>query len=150
MLLRNDISMKFIIVNTLFFGFIGSWVGGAILLSILAIGGASPHNLRDYLLFSPLMGFIPGSVTGYLFIRDYKKQISKSNIIPSGVEILLACKNSLIVAVTIVTLLYISEWEMPKSFENLVGIGLFLLICLLSAIVCSALLSKCNRKMYGK
>ena len=150
MLLRNDTSMKYIIVNTLFFGFIGSWVGGAILLSILAIAGASPHNMRDYLLFSPLMGFIPGSVTGFLFIKDYKKQISEFNNISSRYEILLACKNSFIVAVTVVTLLYLSEWEMPKSIENLVGIGLLLLICLLSSIGCTVLISKFNRNMYGK
>lgn len=139
-----------IILNILFFGFIGSWVGGAILLTILTIAGGSPHNLRDYLLFSPLMGFIPGSATGYLFIREYKKQISKSNIIPRKFEILIACKNSSIVAVTVATLLYISEWEMPKSLENLVGFGLLLFICLLSAIICALLLSNWNRNKFAK
>jgi FlaA1/EpsC-like NDP-sugar epimerase len=142
--------MKYIIVNTLFFGIIGSWVGGAIFLSILAIAEAIPHNFIFYLLFSPLMGFIPGSATGFLFIRDYKKQISKFNIISRKFEILLACKNSFIVAVTVVTLLYLSEWEMPKSIENLVGFGLFLLICILSAIFCTVLLSNWNRNKLAK
>ncbi len=142
--------MKYIIVNTLFFGIIGSWVGGAIFLSILAIGGTIPYTFIDFLFISPFMGIIPGSATGYLFIRDYKKQVSKFNIIPRRFELLLACKNSFLVVVTVLTLLSISQWELPKSIENLVGFGLFFLICLFSAIICAALLSKWNRNIFAK
>lgn len=140
--MRKEI--KYIMGNTLFFGFIGSWVGGAIFLFLLATFGARPFSFSEYLILSPVMGFIPASLTGFLFILELKRHIPRFKQDPFWLELFLASKNAFYI-LAMIWLLLNSSNQINK--ENLVGFAALIFIGVTSAIICANMMTEWNRKL---
>jgi len=60
-------NLKFLLVNTFFFGVVGSYIGGLISVVLWFMLTFSYHYIFSTFLLSPIFGFIPGALTGLLY-----------------------------------------------------------------------------------
>ena len=66
-------NITFVLANILFFGIVGSYVGGLIYVLIWIKLTSSYQQSFYYFLLSPLVGFIPAAFTGFLYSITYLK-----------------------------------------------------------------------------
>ncbi len=66
-------NITFVLFNTLFFGIVGSYIGGLIYVLIWIKLTSSYHQSFYYFFLSPLVGFIPAAFTGFLYSITYIK-----------------------------------------------------------------------------
>jgi hypothetical protein len=77
-------SSSLVLVNTIFFGIAGSYIGGLIILLIwTTLTSSYSHALQNFLI-SPIIGFIPGSLTGFLYSLTYITSKKRSGILIAG------------------------------------------------------------------
>ncbi len=63
----NSKNFKFILFNTLFFGIVCPSIGATIISVIWIFLSLSFQDIGSFFLFGTLFGFIPASLTGYLY-----------------------------------------------------------------------------------
>jgi hypothetical protein len=153
---------KFYLFNTLFFGFLGSYIGVAIISVIGALiqGHGSPFHI--YLYVAPLIGFIPASTTGYLYAKNYLKCIQNGEELTFSKEIKTSAYYGFVVTTIYLFAIYIILYFVsnPGDVWNLKILAFTLLeflpftafatIGVISSSICANLISEWNLKIVNQ
>ena len=157
-------SFKFAIANTLFFGVVGSLIAGVIPTIYFSDVMFDPWMERTDLLFTRYvtgsigLGFIPASITGYIYSRMYKAEFIRGGSVNFWKEIKLSAIAAVSVVFTIcfVSLLGILAFSYADSitseqFWNVIQfsavISFFLILFgLVGGVCCSNLIRTWNQR----
>ena len=141
-------NIKFVLANTFFFGVVGSYIGGAILILIsTSIFGYSHSlcNVSCLIILPPIIGFIPAALTGLLYSITYIKRKGTGGLIGAFYGFFVMSLIGIFIAFSDPTYDYDSYYN--QHIDVMASIKLFLLLSLLGAFcafVCSKLISKWN------
>jgi len=149
---------KFVLANTLFFGIIGSYVGGIIPFLIMShLSAGNDGFVLSYLITSPTIGLIPGCLTGYFYSKTLKKEHAKTNLISFKKAIKTAFLTSLSVMLStslLLGLFFAIDSHLKGVSPNQIGLIMkeisvyFLLLTstgVISASCCACLTMKWNK-----
>lgn len=156
---------KFTLINTLFFGIIGSLIGGvipAILGSWSTFDTMMNRTDRvfvEYIFWSLMVGIVPASLAGFSYSRAYRKEFLKVGEVNFWKELKLAAAASFwavtIVYYSFIALLMIDDYirqgrTLEKTLEGslpIISIGLFLIFLgVISGMACANLIREWNQK----
>ena len=158
-------ALKFTLTNTIFFGVVGSLIAGVIPAIFFSRLMFDPWMERVDLLFvsyvveSIGLGFIPASITGYIYSRMYKTEFLKRGAVDFWKEIRLSAITSASVVFTIcfviiLALLGFAYFNSSTSDEiwNLIQFSaltslLLILFGLVAGVSCSNLIREWNQKL---
>ena len=144
-----DKDFKIIVVNGLFFGIAGSYIGGLIAVLTWSILTSSFSALH-YFPLSPVLGFIPGSFTGFIYSLTYIKK-KKTGVLIAG---LYGC---LVTAIFVAyfsslspTYTYDVNYKQSVDYISVIERAvIFSLLGAVCAIACAKLLEKWNKRTMG-
>jgi len=158
--------VKFTVINVLFFGIVGSLIGGIIPTIISSWEFHDPMMLRidkiftAYIIGSLVIGVFPASLAGYIYSRMYKKEFLKKRCVDFWTEIkfgalssLISMSSSVFVLLVIFSILtYLDGSSSTRQFINAAWLNIVLggalcIIGVISGALCSNFIREWNQKL---